>query len=184
VLEDTKGNPISFTIKTNSGNTLRVAMLNLIRDDLAKVGIKAVPTPAEFNTLITNFREDFQYEGALLGLQTGVPPDPAMGQNVWRSSGLTHYWNIKQPRPETAAEAEMDRLMDQNVATNDEAIRRETWKGIQTQVNEECFIVWLPTLVAKVPVRSRFGNVRPTVIPLRILWNIDRVFMKPRGQRA
>jgi peptide/nickel transport system substrate-binding protein len=183
-LEDEKGRTISFTLKTNSSNALRVGMANFIKDDLAKVGIKVTPSPVEFNTLITNLRQDFQYETILLGLQSATPPDPGMGQNVWRSSGLTHYWNIKQPKPETAAEAEVDHLMDELVATTDMEKRKQTWKAIQDDINEECFIIWLPSLVYKVPIRNRFGNVHPTVIPHRIIWNIDRVFVKPRGQRA
>jgi peptide/nickel transport system substrate-binding protein len=180
VLEDARGNPVSFTLKTNSDNVMRMQMVNFIKDDLAKVGIRCVPSGMDFNTLITNLREDFQYEAILLGLQTGVPPDPGMGQNVWRSSGLTHYWNIKQPRPETPAEARIDRLMDENVGTTDMARRRQTWNEIQGLVNNECFIIWLPTIKAKLPARNRFGNLQPSVIPHRLLWNIDRVFVKSR----
>ena len=66
-------------------------MANFISDDLAKVGIKVTLVPVEFNTLITNISDDFRTMPILLGLQSGVPPDPAMGQNVWRSSGRTHY---------------------------------------------------------------------------------------------
>jgi peptide/nickel transport system substrate-binding protein len=183
-LEDQGGNTISFTMKTNSDNKIRTQIVNFIRDDLAKVGIKVVPAPADFNTLITNLRQDFQYETIVLGLQSGVPPDPGMGQNVWRSSGLTHYWNIKQPRPETPEEAEIDRQMDLLIGTNDMTARHAAWTKIQSIVNEECWVVWLPSLVAKVPVRNRFGNVQPSVIPHRILWNIDRVFVKSRGSRA
>lgn len=180
ILEDTKGNPITFTMKTNSGNKLREAMTNFIRDDLAKVGIRVIPSPVEFNTLITNLRQDFQYESILLGLSSAVPPDPGMGQNVWRSSGLTHYWYIKQPKPATPAEAQIDRLMDENVGTVDMEVRQRTWRQIQDLVNGETFVMWLPTLKAKLPVRNNFGNVHPTVIPHRILWNVDQIFYKPR----
>lgn len=181
VIEDDRGNPVSFTLKTNSSNLLRVSMMNFVKDDLAKIGIRVAPSPMEFNSLITNLREDFQYESIMLGLSSAVPPDPGMGQNVWRSSGLTHYWNVKQPSPETAAEAEIDRLMDVNVESLDLATRLQSWKQIQNIVNEQCFIQWLPVLVYKIPVRNRFGNVHPTVIPHRIIWNIDRVFVKPRA---
>ena len=58
MLEDEKGHPISFTLKTNASNTMRVAMANFIKDDLAKVGIRVSPAPLEFNTLIANLRED------------------------------------------------------------------------------------------------------------------------------
>jgi peptide/nickel transport system substrate-binding protein len=183
-LEDGQGHTVSFTLKTNSDNAVRVALANFIKDDLAKVGIKVTLNPADFNTLITNFREDFQYESALLGLQSGVPPDPGMGMNVWLSSGLTHYWNIKQPRPETEAEAKIDALMARNTATTDMAERLATWQEVEKIINEETFIVWLPTLKAKIPIRNKFGNLEPTVIPHRIIWNIERIYVKPRGSRA
>ncbi len=183
IREDPAGHEIEFSLKTNSDNLVRIALCNLIADDLRKVGIKTTLTPVDFNTLISNLRQDFQYDAILLGLQAGVPPDPAMGQNVWRSSGLTHFWDIKQPHPETAAEAQIDHLLDINIGTADMKVRLAAWRQIEALLTKECFVVWLPTLKAKVPVRNRFGNVEPTVIPHRIIWNIDRVFVKPR-QRA
>jgi peptide/nickel transport system substrate-binding protein len=183
VIEDLQGNPISFTLQTNSSNLLRVGMANFIKDDLAKVGIKVTPLPVEFNTLITHIRQDFQYEACMLGLASGVPPDPGMSQNVYRSSGLTHYWNILQPRPETEAEAKIDALTTQMVATNDLEARKKSFVEMQNLVNQECFVIWLPSLIYKVPIRNKFGNIHPTVIPHRIIWNIDRVFMK-RGKPA
>ena len=180
VLEDEHGNAIRFTLKTNSDNNIRKAMVTLIKDDLAKVGIDCIPALVEFNTLITNLRQDFQYEAILLGLQSGVPPDPVgQGQNTLRSRGLTHYWNVGQPKPETAAEARVDQLVEENLTTTDYAKRRAAWVEIQKLLNEECFIIWLPTPVIKIPVRDRFGNVRPSVIPHRILWNMEQVFVKP-----
>jgi peptide/nickel transport system substrate-binding protein len=177
-LEDAEGRPVTFNLKTNGDNAVRMALCSFIRDDLAKVGIKAIPTGVDFNTLVTNIREDFQYEAILLGLQSGVPPDPGMGQNVWRSSGPTHYWNVRQTRPETAVEARLNELMDENLRTLDPSERRRIWIEMQQLVNDECFFIWLPTLRARVPIRNWFGNLQPSVIPHRIIWNIDRVYMK------
>ena len=178
VLEDTRGNEVGFTMKTNSDNQLRVGMANFIRDDLSKVGIKVTLVPVDFNTLISNIRDDFQYESILLGLQSGVPPDPSLGQNVWRSSGGTHFWNMRQPKPETAEETRIDRLMDVMVMTPDFDKRKAAWIEIQNIVNEQSWFEWLPILKVKVPVKNRFGNVQPSVIPHRILWNIDRLYVK------
>jgi peptide/nickel transport system substrate-binding protein len=184
VVEDAQGHPVRFSLKTNSSNLIRVNSANFVKDDLAKIGIQVDVVPIDFNALISNLREDFQYEAILLGLQSATPPDPGMGQNVWRSSGLTHYWNIKQPRPETPAEAKIDALVEANVTTLDAAERKRTWTEMQNILNQECFVVWLPTLVYKAPIRNRFGNLHPTVIPHRIIWNIDRVFVKPSARRA
>jgi peptide/nickel transport system substrate-binding protein len=178
ILEDTEGHPVGFTLKTNSDNKMRVGMANFIRDDLAKVGIKVTLVPVDFNTLISNLRDDMQYDAILLGLQSGVPPDPAMGQNVWRSSGRTHYWNLSQPKPQTPEEAKIDGLMDVIVSKPDLAIRQQAWKDIQNIVNEQAWVIWLPTINAKIPLRNRFGNAKPSVIPHRLIWNIDRVYAK------
>jgi peptide/nickel transport system substrate-binding protein len=178
VLEDARGNAVIFTMKTNGDNRIRVAMANFVRDDLAKVGIRVILTPVDFNTLITNIRDDFQYDAVLLGLQSGVPPDPGMGQNVWRSSGRTHQWNVAQPKPETPEEARIDALVDVIVSEPDLEKRRAAWREVETVVNEQCWIIWLPTQTMKVPVRNRFGNLVPSVIPHTLIRGIDQVFVK------
>jgi peptide/nickel transport system substrate-binding protein len=178
ILEDTKGQTVSFTLKTNSDNKMRVGMANFIRDDLAKVGIKVTLVPVDFNTLITNIRDDLQYDSILLGFQTGVPPDPAMGQNVWRSSGRSHNWNISQLKPETPEEAKIDGLMDVLLASSDLAERKKAWIEIENIVNDQAWFIWLPTINAKLPLRNKFGNAKPSVIPHRLIWNIEQVYVK------
>jgi peptide/nickel transport system substrate-binding protein len=178
VIEDTRGNPVTFTLKTNSSNTLRIAMGNFIKEDLAKVGINVVLTPVDFNTLITNIRSDFAYDAALLGLQSGIPPDPAMMGNVWRSSGLTHFWFISQTKPDTPHEARIDQLMDVIVSEQDQAVRRKAYKEVETIANEQGWFVWLPIRVQKLPVSNRFGNLQPSVLAHRIIWNSYSIYVK------
>lgn len=179
VLEDAQGHPVSFSVVTNADNNVRKEMLNLIKDDLAKVGVEVVPNPLDFNTLVTHTRNDFQYDAALLGLGSAVPAEPGMGQNVWRSSGLTHYWHIKQAKPETPEEAKVDQLMDDIVYKTEPAARRAAWHDLMSIVNDQCWFVWLPVQHMMLPVHSKFGNVEPSPMPHRILWNSDRIFVKP-----
>jgi peptide/nickel transport system substrate-binding protein len=178
VLEDTGGNPIVFQLKTNADNTMRVATANFIRDDLAKVGIRVILSPIDFSSLISNLRNDLQYEAILMGNQSGVPPDPANAQNFLRSSGLSHYHFVKQQKPSTTEEARNDALVDRLVTTLDIGQRKAIWKEIQTIWTEQGWMVWLPILNVKLPVSDRFGNVQPSVMAHRVLWNIDRVYVK------
>ena len=178
VLEDTRGNPVTFQLKTNADNTMRVAAANFVRDDLSKVGIRVILTPIDFNSLITNIRSDLQFEAVLMGSQPGVPPDPANAQNLLRSSGLSHYFFVKQQKPATPEEARIDELVNTLVATLDMTERKAAWKEIQTIWNEQGWFVWLPILNVKIPVSDRFGNVRPSVMAHRILWNIEQVYVK------
>lgn len=183
ILEDTKGNPIRFTMMTNGDNRIRVDMLNLIKDDLRKVGIDMIPTPLDFNTLVTKFRSDYTYETALLGLGSAVPSDPGMGMNVWKSSGLTHYWNVKQDTPATPEEARIDALMEENVGTSDIEERKRTFREVMAIVNDQGWVVWLPVQKMMLPVRAKFGNVDPSPMPHRILWNADVIYVKPGAGR-
>jgi peptide/nickel transport system substrate-binding protein len=178
IIEDARGNPVTFSLKTNSSNTTRIAMMNFIKADLAKVGINLITSPVDFNTLITNLRSDFQYEAMLLGLQSGVPPDPATMQNVWRSTGLTHSWFLTQAKPATPQEARIDELMDIIVGTHDLAGRQKAYREVETIHNEMAWMTWLPVRVQKIPVSNRYGNLRPSVLRHRILWNSYNIYVK------
>ena len=178
IIEDARGNPVTFSLKTNSSNTTRIAMMNFIKADLAKVGINVITAPVDFNTLITNLRSDFQYDAMLLGLQSGVPPDPTMMQNVWRSTGLTHSWFLTQAKPDTPQEARIDQLMDVIVGTHDLGERKKAYQEVETIANEMAWMTWLPVRVQKIPVSNRFGNLQPSVLRHRILWNSENIYVK------
>jgi peptide/nickel transport system substrate-binding protein len=179
-LEDARGNQVAFTLKTNSSNALRLTMANFIRDDLARIGVRMTLTPIDFNTFISNIINDFQYDAGLLGFQSSVPPTPFGGQNVYRSSGESHQWFARQQKPATPQEARIDAVLNEMLTSQDRALQKARWKEIQNIVNDQAWLIWLPVQTIKVPVSNRFGNVQPSVMAHRILWNIDRVFLKPR----
>jgi peptide/nickel transport system substrate-binding protein len=180
VVEDPGGRPVRFTLKTNAGS-VRVAMANFVRDDLARVGIRCDVAAVDYTSLIVNMREDFEYDAILAGLGAAVPPDPAMCGNFYRSSGATHFWNLRQSRPETAAEARVDSLFGRLLLPGPPAQRRSLAARMDRILNEECWLIWLPVMRIELPVRARFGNLAPNLLPHRVLWNIETVFVKPRG---
>lgn len=57
--------------------------------------------------------------------------------------------------------------------------RKEIWTAIQNIVNQQCWTIWLPTPILKVPVRNRFGNMHPTVFDNPLLRGIEQVYVKP-----
>ena len=183
VREDASGHDVAFTLIYNGDNKLRQAIGTLLQDDLAKVGIKLTPSGLDFNTLVTKTRNEYDYDACLLGLGSAVPSDPGMGPNFWKSSGLTHYWDVGQPRPDTPAEARIDSLFQVCVGTTDLAARKAAYRQMAQILNEECFVVWLPTIDLKIPVRNRFGNVHPSPMPHRILWNSAVLFDRHPGQK-
>ena len=186
VREDAAGHPVAFTIVYNADNRLRASIATLMQDDLAKVGVKLVPSGLDFNTLVTKTRNEYSYDACLLGLGSAVPADPGMGANFWKTSGITHYWASKQPEghADWPAEARMNALFQQHVSTPDLAARKATYREMSQVLNDECFVIWLPTLELRIPVSSRFGNVHPSPMPHRILWCADRIFEKRPARRT
>ena len=56
--------------------------------------------------------------------------------------------------------------------------RKAAWKELSTIWNEQCWVEWLPIRKLKLPLSNRFGNVQPSIMAHRLLWNIDRVYLK------
>jgi peptide/nickel transport system substrate-binding protein len=177
VLEDADGNAVRFSIITNAGNERRAAIGTMAKDDFARLGIAASFLPIDFNTLVTTIDDTYEYEAALLGSASG-DVDPSSAMNIWKSSGATHYWWPKQERPGTAWEAEIDSLMDAQMVEMDREKRREMVRRVQEIAAEECPLLWCPTRSVLVGWSKRLGNVTPTVLQHRLLWNSYELYVK------
>ncbi len=181
VLEDAHGNPVKFTLETNANSAVRVALANFVRDDLAKVGIGCTIAPVAFNSMMAHITNDFGYDAELGGLGGSVPPDPGVGPNFYLSSGSTHFWNVGQLHPETPEEARIDSLFDRLVTVRDMVVRKRLSAKIEQIIGDQGWVVWLPVQDIRLPIRNRFGNLDPSPIRHRLLWNIESVYVKPKA---
>jgi len=178
-VRESNGVPISFTLITNVDNRQRVAMANMVADDLKRVGIDCRPVPMEFNAVITKLTQSWDYDACLLSLTGGVPPDPIMSANVFLSSGSSHFWNPKEPAPATPWEAEVDALMRRQVGLSDPAARKLVFDRVQRLVSENIPAVYLVSQPAFLAVSNRFIGFTPSVLRPWILWRSDLVSLDP-----
>lgn len=160
VLEDAHGNPLEFSLFTNSGNTERVQIATIIRKDLEQVGMKVHFTQLEFNNLVAKLNATYDWDAILLGLTGGI--EPHFGKNVWYSSGHLHMWYPKQEKPATPWEAEIDRLFDAGVQELDPQKRKQFYDRWQVIVTEELPLIYTVLPPSIIAVRNRFGNLKPT----------------------
>lgn len=175
IREASDGTKLSFTFITNAENKTRIELGGLIAKDLRAVGIDARLQQVDFNTLVTQLNDSFQYEGVLLGFTGSIHPITSM--NSWRSSGRTHFWDPLQEKPVRPWEAEIDKLCDQFTETLEFSKQQEIFFQMQKIVSEN--VPNMPLFVPKnfSAMRNKFGNVRPT--PLAdIFWNTDELFIK------
>ena len=173
-LKDREGNDVVFSIITNSGNKYRERMAVLIQEDLQKVGIHVNVVTLDFPSLIERMTQTFDYEAILLGL-TNVGLDPNEEMNVWLSSSENHQWNPQQKTPETAWEAEIDRLMRAQASGADAKKRKESFDRVQEIVVEQAPFIFLVNKNALSAVSSSVQGASPVILHPQTFWNAERL---------
>ena len=175
VLEDPAGHPLRFTLVTNSGNTDRVQIANMIRKDLERLGMQVHVTQLEFNNVVAKLDATSDWDAMVLGLTGGI--EPHFGKNVWHSSGHLHLWFPRQAQPATSWEAEVDRIFEQAVQELDPVKRKALYDRWQVIIAEQLPLIYTVLPASIVAVRNRFGNLQPTAYG-GVLHNIEELFLR------
>ena len=176
-LKDHDGHAVIFSIITNSGNKYRERMATMIQEDLQKIGIKVNVVTLDFPSLIARMTQTFDYEAILLGL-TNVGLDPSEQMNVWLSSSENHQWNPQEKTPETAWEAEIDRLMQAQASSADPRKRKEGFDRVQEIVAEQAPFIYLVNRNALSAVATSVQGASPVVLVPQTYWNVERLSLK------
>jgi peptide/nickel transport system substrate-binding protein len=171
-LKDKDGNEVVFSIITNAGNKYRERMAVLIQDDLQKIGIHVNVVTLDFPSLIERMTQTFDYEAIILGL-TNVDLDPDGEMNVWLSSSENHQWNPQQKAPETAWEAEIDRLMRAQASSSDPKKRKEAFDRVQEIVVEQEPFIFLINKNALSAVSTTVHGAAPVILSPQTFWNAE-----------
>ncbi len=173
-LFDKAGNAVEFSIVTNASSKARERMAVMVQEDLAKLGIKVNVVTLDFPSLIERISQKFNYEGAMLGFRN-VDLDPNGQMNIWLSSAEDHAWNPQQKSPETAWEAEIDRLMRAQASTADPKKRKESFDRVQEIVAEQTPFIYLVNQNALSAVSSAVEGANPGILSPQTFWNAERL---------
>ena len=128
-LQDRDGHLVRFMLLTQKGNPSLERGAAVIRDSLARVGVRVDVVALEANAVV-NYIQRGEYDAAYLRLPT-KNTDPAQNLDVWLSSGSAHVWNVRQKAPATQWESEIDGLMQQVATTADAGRRRQLFADVQ-----------------------------------------------------
>ena len=173
-LFDKGGNPVEFSIVTNAGSKPRERMAVMVQEDLGKLGIKVNVVTLDFPSLIERISQKFNYEAAMLGFRN-VDLDPNGQMNIWLSSAENHAWNPQQKSPETAWEAEIDRLMRAQASSPDPKKRKESFDRVQEIVAEQAPFIYLVNPNALSAVSAAVEGANPGILSPQTFWNAERL---------
>ncbi len=183
VLFDPEGNKVEFVMITNSENSTRIAMLNVIQEDLRKLGITAHIRPVPFNDVVSSLSDLRNFDAVLLGWGSAIPPDPAQSKNVVLSSGRNHGWNPAQPAPATEWEARMDTLLYSNIGAFDYAERAKYNDELQVLFSDWQPQIQLVVANAAFAGRKNLGNFKPAGLRPELFWNAESLYFKTPKER-
>lgn len=176
-LVDPRGNSVEFSILASSSNAQRTKMATLIQDDLSQLGMNVHVVPLEFHAVVDRLLKSYNYEAAVMGLANGdTDPNPEM--NVWLSSGSTHLWQPNQEKPATAWEAEVDRLMEEQLVTLNYAKRKRLYDRVQEIIAEQMPIICLVSPNILVGAKNRIADFHPAILDPYALWNVEQLFIQ------
>ncbi len=152
-------------------------MATLIQDDLKRVGIKADAAPLEFRSLLDRVQKTFDYDAAILALQS-PDADPNVEASVWLTSGPNHFFHLRQQPPLPAWESEVDSLMQRQIAVTRYDERKRLFDRVQQLVMENLPIIPLVSPHVLTGAKTQLGNFRPALLDHNTLWNFEELYWR------
>lgn len=173
-LIDQNGHVVEFVLTTGSGNLVREGCLNIIINDLSKLGMRVHPQAIDFNKVVSQLMKEFTWDVILIGLTGGIEPDSQ--SSIWQSNGKMHMWNPGQTSPATEWEARVDELFELGATTMNLEERREYYNEAQEIVANQVPVIYTITQNALVAVRNTVHNVGFSVYG-GLTWNIEEIYL-------
>ncbi|MCI0487260.1 MAG: ABC transporter substrate-binding protein [Blastocatellia bacterium] len=177
-LEDAEGHTIEININTNSSNSQRVGTASFIAKNLQDVGIKANSAPIDFRIVINMMQSQYNFDAIVLGWVAGVPPSLINSKNILLSSGFNHICFPNQPAPSTEWEARVNQLVQEMEASLDPAERKRMYDELQRIWSEQLPEIHLVAQREGVAYKTKFGNIRPSIMIPRLTWNVEEIYVK------
>lgn len=174
-LFDENGNRVKFNMVTNAGNNVRESLINIMASELRELGMEVNTNPIEFNKMVSQLSDEWNFDTILIGLTGGV--EPHQGSNVWMSNGHLHMWNPVQEEPATEWEKRIDELFIKGAAAADIEQRKEYYDEFQEIIAEKLPLIYTVTPNSIYAVRESLKNTEITAYG-GVLWNIHELYLE------
>jgi peptide/nickel transport system substrate-binding protein len=160
IMRDPNGNAVEFDLTIRSESAVITDIASIIMDDLGKIGIKINIRTLDFQKLVDQLFNTFEWDSMIMGL-SGSNIFPSQGSNVWPSSGNLHMWYPNQEKPATDWEARVDYLYNEGNYTLGNEKAKKIWDEYQEILLEQCPVISLTRARSFFALRNRwdFTNV-------------------------
>ncbi len=162
---DKDGEPFHFTILNPNVNTTYQKILPILKEDMAKAGIRMDALSLEWSVVLERI-DKRHFDAAMIGWTSGMRPDP---YQLWHSgtADLPSSSNFISFR-----NREADKLIEAIRVEFNDAEREKLYHAFHKLIHEEAPYLFLFSPYNLNALSSRYRNVRvfPGGIPDRLLW--------------
>jgi peptide/nickel transport system substrate-binding protein len=141
VLRDDKNRRVEFDLSFPADVSVHADVASIIADELGKAGIKVNLRATDFQKLVEQLTDSYDWQSLMIGLGSNL--FPTQGSNVWPSDGNLHFWHPLQEKPFTEWEARVDYLYNEGSYTIDRTKAYEIWDEYQCLILEQCPVIYL-----------------------------------------
>ncbi len=151
---DRDGRPLRFAMTARKGDPVRENGLQVIRDNLLRVGVEVETRVMEFSSCIAQVRSgDFESYLGIFSARLAVDPSALYASDAFDRFNYGHY-----------ASAVADSLLATALSLTDRAAAKPVWDAFQRQIAHDqplCFLYYPETIVGH---SRRLRDVKPHVL--------------------
>lgn len=123
------GTPMSFTLRTNAGNTERETCIAAMQEFWREIGVEAKIETEEWGAFLSRLTETFDFEMILVGFSWDIDPDQ---KAMWHTDSYPDSFNMNM-----YSNPELDEILDAALETPDREERKELYFEMQRILAEE-----------------------------------------------
>lgn len=176
-LEDARRTPARFTLITQKGRPRLERGASVIREELKAIGLTMDVVTLEGGAVYQAVMSS-KYD-AIYFHPSATDTDPATTPDFWFSSGVSHFWNMAQPKPATDWERQVDDLMTRQSASFDEAERKRLFEEVLRIFAAHQPVIYFAAPHVYVAVSARMSSLTPAVFLTPVLWDPDSLAVIP-----
>lgn len=170
VLESAQGKPLELELKIAANNPFNRDVAEMVRADLARIGVRLVPRPVDFATLIQDISSsERNFDGAFLVFETDIQLNL---KDAFHSAALGGPYQSASYNNPT-----LDRLLERASAARTIEAARPLWSQVQTILRDDqpwSFLWYAPELfVVRERVRGLQMDIRGAFVNLQQWWLND-----------
>jgi peptide/nickel transport system substrate-binding protein len=170
VLESADGKPFELELKVFANNAFNRDVAEMVRSDLARIGVRIIPRPVDGATLIGDITgAERNFDGAFLTFETDLQLNLSDAFHGSVVTGPTQTASYSNPA--------LDRAMDRAVAARTITEAKPHWSQVQRILRDDqpWSFLWYPPelLVLNERVKDAQMDIRGIFVTLPTWWLAD-----------